>query len=125
MKEKAATYLCIVTMTSMSILGFAYRAFVDRGLSHFQIETWLCAYPVVLLIAPLGSWALRKLPVNWLLLALVILDIFQLLYFNLNRPSPGKTLASLVFCALFSVVFYLMLRRMRARRSRILEGVPA
>jgi uncharacterized membrane protein YfcA len=119
MNEKSATYIAIVTQTAMSILGFGYRAFVDHGLSHYQVETWLCAYPVVLFMAPLGAYALRRLHVNWMLLAIVILDIFQLLYFNLDRPSLGKTMASALFCALFSVVFYFLLRHMRARRSNI------
>ena len=121
MNEKAATRLAIVTMTGMSILGFAYRAFVDHGLSHYQFDTWLCAYPVVLFMAPLGAFVLRKVHVNWLLLAIVILDVFQLLYFNFSRPSQNKTLASAVFCALFSVVFYLLLRRIRVKRAEALE----
>jgi len=123
MKEKAATYVAIVTQTAMSILGFSYRAFVDHGLSHFQIETWLCAYPVVLFMAPLGAYVLRRLHVNWMLLAIVILDIFQLLYFNLSRPSLDKTMASAVFCALFSAVFYFLLQRLHAGRMRRLRGV--
>lgn len=123
MKEKPATYVAIVTMTTMSILGFSYRAFVDHGLSHYQIETWLCAYPVVLFMAPLGSYVLRRVNVNWMLLAIVILDVFQLLYFNLNRPSYSKTLASAVFCAIFSAVFYFLLRYLRAGRSGVLRAV--
>jgi uncharacterized membrane protein YfcA len=126
MNEKAATYVAIVTMTTMSILGFAYRAFVDRGLSRYQIETWLCAYPVVLFMAPLGTYVLRRVNVKWMLLAIVVLDVFQLLYFNLNRPSYSKTMASAVFCALFSAVFYYLLRHMRARRTALtVVAIPA
>jgi len=124
MKEKAATYLSIVLQAAMSVLGFGYRAFVDHGLTHYQVETWLCAYPVVLFMAPFGSYVLRKLHLNWMLIAVVVLSIFQLLYFNLSRPSPAKTLATAVFCVLFSVAFYFLLRRMSARR-RDLVPPPA
>jgi hypothetical protein len=104
----------------MSILGFSYRAFVDHGLTHYQIDTWLCAYPVVLFMAPFGAFILRKLHLDWMLIAVVLLAVFQMLYFNLSEPSYGKILASAVFCALFSVAFYLLLRHIRDKRSRML-----
>jgi uncharacterized membrane protein YfcA len=117
MKEKTAVYISIVLQTAMSILGFSWRAFVDHGLTHYQIDTWLCAYPVVLFMAPFGAYILKKLHLEWMLIAVVALAIFQLLYFNLSRPSDNKTLASVVLCTIFSVIFYYLLRRMRARRA--------
>jgi hypothetical protein len=122
MKEKTATYISIVLQAAMSVLGYSYRAYVDHGLTHYQIQTWLCAYPVVLFMAPFGAYILRKLHLNWMLIAVVVLSIFQLLYFNLSHPSYAKTLASGVFCGVFSAAFYLLLRRMRARRSKIVAA---
>lgn len=123
MKEKTATYISIVLQAAMSILGFSYRVFVDHGLSHYQIDTWLCAYPVVLFMAPFGAYILRKLHLDWMLIAVVLLAVFQMLYFNLSEPSYNKILASAVFCALFSVAFYSLLRHIRAKRSRMLQVV--
>jgi uncharacterized membrane protein YfcA len=118
MKEKIATYISIVLQAAISILGFGYRAFVDHGLSHYQIDTWLCAYPVALFMAPFGAYVLAKLHVNWMLIAIVVLNIIQILYFNLSQPTFEKTLASVVFCILFSTAFYFLLRHMSARRLR-------
>ncbi|HEX4078261.1 MAG TPA: sulfite exporter TauE/SafE family protein [Rhizomicrobium sp.] len=122
-KEKTATYISIVLQAAISILGFSYRAFVDHGLSHYQIDTWLCAYPVVLFMAPFGAYILRKLHLDWMLIAVVLLAVFQMLYFNLSEPSYDKIVSSAVFCALFSVLFFLLLRHIRARRSRMLHAV--
>ncbi|MBU6297060.1 MAG: sulfite exporter TauE/SafE family protein [Alphaproteobacteria bacterium] len=119
MKEKSATYVSIVLQAAVSILGFTYRGFVDHGLSHYQIETWLCAYPVALFMAPFGAYVLSRLHVDWMLIAIVVLNIFQLLYFNLSRPAYEKTLASGVFCLFFSAAFYLLLRHMSARKARL------
>ena len=125
MLEKSATYVSIVLQAAMSILGFGYRAFVDHGLSHYQMETWLCAFPVVLFMAPFGAYVLSRIHVNWLLIAIIALNVLQLLYFNLHTPSVQKTVASAVFCVAFSAVFYILLRHMSARtraRQRLANG---
>ncbi|TLD72450.1 sulfite exporter TauE/SafE family protein [Phragmitibacter flavus] len=105
MKEKVATHLSIMIMASMSILGFLYRHFVDQNLSAYQIQTWLCAYPVVLFMAPFGAYILAKIHVDWMLKGIVALNIFQLLYFNINKPSSGKIIASLIFSAVLWWIF--------------------
>lgn len=115
MKEKPATYISIVLQAALSILGFGYRAFIDHGLSHFQIQTWLCAFPVVLFMAPFGAYILARINVNALLLAIIALNVMQLGYFNLNHPSIAKTAASLAFCAILGITFFLLLRHMSAR----------
>ena len=126
MKEKSATYISIVLQAAVSILGFGYRAFIDHGLSHFQIQTWLCAYPVVLFMAPFGAYILARIHVNALLLAIIALNILQLGYFNLNHPSLAKTAASVVFCAVLGLAFFLLLRHMsaRARMARAAADSP-
>jgi uncharacterized protein len=121
MLEKSATYVSIVLQAAMSLLGFGYRAFVDHGLSHYQIDTWLCAFPVALFMAPFGAFILGRIQVNWMLIAIIVLNILQLLYFNLYGPSLEKTVASVVFCATFAAIFYLLLRHMSAR-TRALQG---
>ena len=115
MQEKSATYVSIVLQAAMSLTGFGYRAFVDHGLSRYQIETWLCAFPVVLFMAPFGAYVLSRIHVNWMLIAIIALNVLQLLYFNIHAPSLAKTVASAMFCAAFAGIFYLLLRHMSAR----------
>lgn len=115
MLEKSATYVSIVLQAAMSILGFGYRAFVDHGLSRYQIDTWLCAFPVVLFMAPCGAYVLSRIHVNWMLIAIIAINVLQLLYFNIHAPSLEKIVASAAFCAAFSAIFYLLLRHMSAR----------
>jgi hypothetical protein len=79
-----------VLQASISILGYGYRAFIDHGLSNYQIKTWLCAYPIVLFMAPFGAYALSRLHVNWMLKAIIVINIFQLIYFNCTDPSIEK-----------------------------------
>jgi len=121
MLEKSATYVSIVLQAAMSILGFGYRGFIDHGLSRYQIDTWLCAFPVVLFMAPFGAYVLSRIHVNWMLIAIIALNVLQLLYFNVQTPSLEKTAASALFCVVFSAAFYLLLRHMsasaRARQS--------
>lgn len=120
MKEKTATHMSIILMAATSVLGYAYRHFVDNGLSSEQVRTWLCAYPVVLFMAPFGTYILQKIHVDWMLKGIVLLNIGQLLYFNLNKPSMEKTIASVVFCTLLMLVFRLTLAKL-ARDKRAHE----
>ncbi len=115
MTAKKATRISIVLQASISLFGYSYRAFVDHGLTNYQIRTWLCAFPVALFMAPFGVYVLSRLHVNWMLRAIIVLNIFQLFYFNLREPSVPKTIASAVFCTILAVIFYLMLRHMAAR----------
>lgn len=121
MAAKVSTRMSIVLQAAISILGCGYRAFFDHGLTDYQIRTWLCAYPVVLFMAPFGAYALSRLHVNWMLKAIIVINIFQLLYFNLTDPSAEKLTASAVFTVLLSAVFYLALRHM-ARKSAAVQA---
>lgn len=112
MKEKIATHMSIILMASISILGYAYRHFVDAGLAPDQFRTWLCAYPVVLFMAPFGTYILQRMNVEWMLRGIVVLNIGQLAYFNLNKPSMEKFVASLIFCAILMTLFALTLSRL-------------
>lgn len=115
MTAKKATRISIVLQAAISIFGYSYRAFVDHGLTRYQIGTWLCAFPVVLFMAPFGVYVLSRLHVNWMLRVIIVLNIFQLLYFNCKEPSLPKAVASVVFCGVLAVIFYFMLRRMASK----------
>jgi uncharacterized membrane protein YfcA len=126
MKEKVATHMSIMLMASMSILGYAYRHFVDAGLAPDQFRTWLCAYPVVLFMAPFGTYILQRMNVEWMLRGIVFLNIGQLAYFNLNKPSMEKFVASAIFCALLMALFAFTLSRLsRRKRESLPPGRPS
>jgi uncharacterized membrane protein YfcA len=88
---------------------------VEHGLTNYQIKTWLCAFPVVLFMAPFGVYVLARLHVNWMLRAIIVLNIFQLLYFNFREPSVPKATASVVFCGILAAIFYFMLKHMASK----------
>jgi uncharacterized protein len=112
MTEKVATRMCIMLMAGISVLGFGYRHFVDAGLTAYQYRTWLCAYPVVLFMAPLGSLVLHRINVEWMLKGIVVLNIGQLVYFNVRYPAPEKLIASVVFSVILLILFMFTLSRL-------------
>lgn len=116
MNEKIATHMSIILMASISVLGYAYRHFVDAGLAPDQFRTWLCAYPVVLFMAPFGTYILQRMNVEWMLRGIVILNIGQLAYFNLNKPSFEKFVASVIFCAILMTLFAVTLSRLAKKK---------
>lgn len=116
MDEKIATHQSIMVMAAISILGFGYRAFWDQGITDYQIRTWLCAYPVVLFMAPFGSYVLSKLKIDWMLRGIVVLNIFQMVYFNFKSPTPEKFAFSLAFSVVLFAVFWLTLAHMARTR---------
>jgi len=117
MKEKSATHLSIMLMAATSVLGYSYRHFVDNGLSSEQVQTWLCAYPVVLFMAPFGTYILQRIHVDWMLKGIVFLNIGQLVYFNVNKPSLEKTIASVIFSVVLMVIFRLSLARLAKQKQ--------
>lgn len=112
MDEKIATHQSIMVMAAISVLGFGYRGVWDQGITDYQVRTWLCAYPVVLFMAPFGSYVLSKLKIDWMLRGIVALNIFQLAYFNLKAPTPEKFFFSLGFSVVMFAVFWLTLAHM-------------
>lgn len=117
MKEKIATHMSIMMMAGISILGYAYRHFVDGGLTQYQVQTWLCAFPVVLFMAPLGAYVLKNLNKELMLKFICVLNIGQMLYFNLYKPSFDKFIWSAIFTILLSIIFYTVMRRLVNRRK--------
>jgi uncharacterized protein len=124
MNEKKATHMSIILMAAISVLGFAYRHFIDANLSADQYRTWLCAFPVVLFMAPFGAYILQGMNVEWMLRGIVVLNIGQLAYFNLNNPSIGKCIASFIFSAVLMTLFAISLARL-ARKKQQAECLPA
>jgi uncharacterized protein len=122
MTAKKATRISIFLQAAISILGYNYRAFVDHGLTSYQIKTWLCAAPVVLFMAPFGVYVLAKLHVNWMLRFIILLNIFQIVYFNVMAPSVPKLVASVICTSILAVIFYFMLRHMSQRTKALLQN---
>lgn len=119
LKEKRATEMSIILMASLSILGYAWRGWVQHALSADQVQTWLCAAPVVLVMAPLGAAVLRRIHHEWMLRGIVVISLVQLAYFNLFRPTLEKSLWSLSLTAVLLFVFSWVMDRTGSRHGRI------
>lgn len=124
LKEKLATQLAILLMAAMSILGFAYRGLYEQTLTPYQIQTWLCAYPVVLLMAPLGALVLAKVNKELMLRAVAILNIGQLAYFVLYNPSTEKWLWASAFMLILTSAFALAMRQLAQQKTAVLTTPP-
>lgn len=112
LQEKIATHFSIILMASISVLGFAYRYFYDQTLTTYQVQTWLCAFPVVLLMAPLGAYVLHRINTEWMLRGIAVLNIGQLSYFLLVNPSVDKLIWASGFTIVLSLLFYTLLRHL-------------
>lgn len=121
--EKVATHQSIMVMAAISLLGYLYRYFWEGTITDYQVRTWLCAYPVVLFMAPFGSYVLSRLNVEWMLRGIVALNIFQMLYFNIKAPSLEKFIASASFSVILFAIFWALLAHIRKVDCR--GGVPA
>ncbi len=117
MNERTATQLSVILMASLSIMGYVYRGLIDQGLTGYQIQTWLCAFPVVLFMAPLGAYVLAKFDKEYMLRAVVVLNLAQLGYFVVNKPSLDKFIWTTLFTSALSVIFYVSLARLARRRK--------
>jgi uncharacterized membrane protein YfcA len=124
LKEKIATHFSIILMASISILGFAYRHFYDQALTTYQLQTWLCAFPVVLIMAPLGAYVLHRINTEWMLKGIVVLNVGQLLYFLLVKPSFDKLIWASGFTILLSLLFYILLQHL-VRQQKQAESTTA
>ena len=114
MTAKIAVRISIVLQASLSAFGYAYRAVIDHGphgLTDYQIKTWLCAYPVVLFMAPFGCYVLARLHVNWMLRGIIALNIFQLVWFVAKDYRPEKLEAAGIFTAMLAATFFFALRK--------------
>lgn len=117
LQEKFATQISIILMAATSVFGYGWRAFIDADLTTSQVQAWLSAWPVVLFMAPFGVYVLKQMNVEWMLRFIVLLNIAQLVYFNVNNPSPEKLLASAVFTVILFAVFWAALAAMARRRT--------
>lgn len=112
MQEKVATQMAIMLMASVSIGGFAYRALVDGSITHYQYQTWLCAYPVVLFMAPFGALVLSNVNKELMLRGVAILNVMQLAYFLLYNGSSAKWFWASIFTAVLTLLFTLGIRQL-------------
>ena len=113
MTAKIAVRISIVLQACLSIFGYAYRAVIDHGphgLTNYQIKTWLCAFPVVLFMAPFGAYVLARLHVNWMLRGIIALNVFQLVWFVAKDYRLEKLEAAATFTTLLAATFYFALK---------------
>jgi uncharacterized membrane protein YfcA len=120
MQEKIATHLCIMLMAAVSVLGFAYRELYDQQLTSYQFQTWLCAYPVVLLMAPFGAYVLHRINKEIMLRGVAVLNLGQLGYFLCVKPTLDKALWSALFTLLLSFLFYWLISSLSKRQAAAL-----
>ncbi len=109
LQEKIATHFCIILMAAISVLGFGYRHWFDQELTTYQFQTWLCAFPVVLLMAPFGAYVLHRINKEIMLRGVAVLNVGQLGYFLCVKPSLDKALWAAFFTVVLSVLFYWLL----------------
>ena len=117
LQEKLATQVSIILMAATSLFGYAWRAFIDADLTSSQVNAWLSAWPVVLFMAPFGVFILKRINVEWMLRFIVVLNLAQLAWFNINNPSAAKLAASAVFTLVLLAVFWAALATMARRRQ--------
>jgi uncharacterized membrane protein YfcA len=125
MKEKLSTEMSVMMMAALSILGYAYRGLYEGALTQYQVQTWLCAFPVVMIMAPLGAYVLKRINKEWMLRGVLVLNLAQLAYFNIFKPSLEKTMWSLGFTILLTAIFYFGMAELVKRRQRAQETAAA
>jgi uncharacterized membrane protein YfcA len=118
LQEKIATHFSIMLMAAISVLGFAYRYFYDQTLTTYQVQTWLCAFPVVLLMAPLGAYVLHRINTEWMLKGIAVLNVGQLGYFLLVNPSLTKLIWASGFTIVLSLLFYTLLKHLVRKQTQ-------
>lgn len=124
LKEKTATQMSVITMASLSVLGYAYRGLYEGALTHYQVQTWLCAVPVVLVMAPLGAHVLKKIKTEHMLRAIVVLNVAQLAYFNLRNPTLEKFCWSMGATAVLASIFFWGMSALAKRRAADVLAQP-
>ena len=75
-------------------------------------------------MAPPGSYVLSRLRIDWMLRGIVVLNIFQMVYFNLKAPTPEKVGFSLGFSAVLFAVFWFTLAHMARERAQVAVPQP-
>jgi uncharacterized protein len=108
----------------LSVLGYAYRGLYEGALTQYQVQTWLCAAPVVLVMAPLGAHVLKKINTEYMLRAVVVLNLAQLIYFNLKNPSAQKIYWSVGATLLLASIFFWGMAQFAKRRAGEVLAAP-
>lgn len=122
MKERLATELSVVLMAAVSLFGFFYRGVVQHDLTRHQVQAWLCAYPVVLFMAPLGALVLKRIDKELLLRAVIVLNVAQLAYFLVVKPTAEKTAWGLGATAVMTAGFLVVMTVLSRRRGAAAGG---
>ncbi|CAN5471493.1 hypothetical protein BH10BAC6_BH10BAC6_11420 [soil metagenome] len=59
--EKVATPTSVISMSILTVVGFLFHAEVLRDFKALEWSYWMVAIPVVMIMAPLGSFMISKL----------------------------------------------------------------
>ena len=84
-REEEATDLSIITMGAVSLLATLYKAFIIKDFAAPVYDMWLSAFPVVAIFAPLGNYLLRNIKKSYMLVFVLILNVFNYVYWSSNN----------------------------------------
>lgn len=94
--EKVATPTSVIIMTIHTIIGFLLHVFVLRDFQQTTFNYWLCAIPVVIIMAPFGAYIInfltRRAIANFLYITTIVQYVGALLTL---RPPLSVILLSL------------------------------
>lgn len=107
--EKVAAASSIIIMTIETIAGFLLHRTVIGDFTSESFNMWICCIPLVIFMAPLGSYVLSKL--SRLQLANLLYTILIIQYFGailVIKPNLSLTLMSLMVIAAGILLFKLL-----------------
>jgi uncharacterized protein len=112
--EKVATASSILIMTMETIAGFMLHRFILRDFSDQSHQMWIACIPIVIVMAPLGSFVLSKisrLQLANFLYAILLLQFIGAIW--VIRPGPGL----LTICILVIVTGFFLFRYLAGLKS--------
>lgn len=107
LSEKVATPSSVIIMTIETILGFMLHGWIIKDFSDTSREMWLSCIPLVIFLAPLGAFAVQRMPRKMVARFLSFILVIQ--YFGamlVLRPDTDMLLISFALI-LLSVYFFL------------------
>jgi uncharacterized protein len=125
MSEKVATPSSIIIMTVETIAGFGLHLFVLKDMQPLALEMWLACIPVVVFLAPLGSyfmWRITRVQLVKLLTVLLVVQYFVALL--VIKPNAILLLASLLSVA-FGLFVFRRLEQAGLKRKIRLEALQS
>ena len=112
--EKVATPSSIIIMTIETIIGFFWHHFVFKDISTISYNMWLCAIPVVIFFAPLGTYLMSKTSRKLYNSMLYTLFIIQYIGAVIVLKPTGVYLLITIVIILTGLLVFWWLRRVKA-----------